>query len=134
VVHRHPQGGTPEQRRPRKDGPGKLISLPINPVKPVGAHTKLRFRYHLSGSNKITVQIFDATVQDNRHIHLPDLRENSWQTIYLDFARDSHRNDGAAGSFQPGNVVDDIFFFVSPDGPNPVELLLDEVVLFEAAD
>src|SRR5262249_17474501 len=45
---------------PRKDGAGKLISLPINPVKPVGAHTKLRFRYHLTGSSKMTVQIFDA--------------------------------------------------------------------------
>jgi hypothetical protein len=116
----------------RKEGQGKLVSLPINPVKPVGAHTKMRFRYYLKGTKRMTAQIFDATVMDNRHIHLRDLTTNSWQTLYLDFTRDSRRNDGSAEPFQAGNMVDDLFFFVVPDGAEPVELLIDEVVLFDA--
>lgn len=118
---------------PRKDGKGKLVSLPINPVRPVGARTKLRFRCHLTGSRRMTVQIFDLTDQDNRHIHLRDLKEGQWQTLYLDFTRDARRNDGGSTPFAAGHLVDDIFFFVEPDhAGTPVDLLLDEVVLFDA--
>jgi hypothetical protein len=120
---------------PRKDGKGKLISLQIEPPRPVGAQTKLRFRYHLTGSSALTVQIFDATVQDNRHLNLTGLQQGAWTTRYVDFARDSRRNDGTANSpFAAGNKVDDIFFFVRPDGPQPVELSVDEVVLFDAGE
>jgi hypothetical protein len=120
---------------PRKDGQGKRVSLPIEPPRPVGAHTKLRFRYHLSGSSRMTVQIFDATVQDNRHLNLTGLKQDEWTTCYVDFSRDSRRNDGAANSpFAAGNRVDDIFFLVRPDGPQSVELYVDEVVLFDAAE
>jgi hypothetical protein len=80
----------------------------------------------------MTVQIFDATVQDNRHIQVRNLKTNSWETVYLDFQRDSRRNDGTEGTFRPGNLVDDIFFFVSPERGEAVELLIDEVVLFDA--
>ena len=118
---------------PRKDGQGKLISLAIAPVRPVGAHTKLRFRYHLTGTSALTVQIFDATVQDNRHVNLSNLKQGEWVTRYVDFSRDSRRNDGTANSpFAAGNKVDDIFFFVRPEGQQPVELYVDEVVLFDA--
>ena len=117
---------------PRKDGQGKLVSLPINPVKPVGAQTKLRFRYHLTGITTMTVQIFDATVMDNRHIELRDLKTGSWQTVYLDFTRDSRRNDGSKDRFEAGNLVDDILFFVGKDAAEPIQLLVDEVILFDA--
>jgi hypothetical protein len=118
---------------PRQDGQGKLISLAITPVRPVGAHSKLRFRYHLTGASAMTVQIFDATVQDNRHVNLTNLKRGEWTTRYVDFSRDARRNDGTANSpFAAGNVVDDIFFFVRPEGQQPVELYVDEVVLFDA--
>jgi hypothetical protein len=118
---------------PRKDGRGQLISLPIAPPRPVGAHTKLRFRYHLTGTSAMTVQIFDATVQDNRHIQLRDLKQNEWTTLYLDFSRDARRNDGTANSpFTAGNLVDDIFFFPNGEANDQVVLLVDEVVLFDA--
>ena len=118
-----------------KPGIGQMISLRIDPPRPVGAHTKLRFRYHLSGASQMTVQIFDATVQDNRHIVLRDLLQNQWRTIYVDFSRDARRNDGTAKSeFAAGNLVDDIFFFVnSPETGSAPVLLVDEVVLFDAA-
>lgn len=40
------------------------------------------------------VLILDLTVQDNRHIRLQNLKRGEWSTLYLDFSRDSRRNDG----------------------------------------
>lgn len=117
---------------PRKNDKGKWIRLQIDPVRVVGAHTKLRFRYHLTGSRRMTVQIFDLTDMDNRHVHLRDLKPGQWQTLYLDFTKDARRNDGTDTPFAAGHKVDDLFFFVQPDSADPVELLIDEVVLFDA--
>jgi hypothetical protein len=117
---------------PRQAGSGKWIRLQIDPVRAVGAHTKLRFRYHLTGSRRMTVQIFDLTDKDNRHIHLRDLQLGRWQTLYLDFTKEARRNDGSDTPFAAGHQVDDLFFFVQPDGPEPLDLFIDEVVLFDA--
>lgn len=117
---------------PRQNAPGKLIHLPIEPTRPVGARTKLRIRYFLTGTPRMTAQIFDLTDQDNRHIHLTDLRQGSWQTLYLDFTRDAKRNDGGNAPFAAGHLVDALFFFIEGDGGAEVNLLLDEVVLFDA--
>jgi hypothetical protein len=118
---------------PRKGDAAQHISLQIDPPRPVGAHTKLRFRYHLTGATSMTVQIFDATVQDNRHIRLDQLKQGEWTTLYLDLSRDARRNDGTANSnFTAGNLVDDLFFFVEGDSARMATLLVDEVVLFDA--
>jgi hypothetical protein len=117
---------------PRQNAPGKWIRLQIEPTRPVGAHTKLRFRYFLTGASRMTVQIFDLTDQDNRHIHLNSLKQGSWQTLYLDFTRDAKRNDGTDSPFAAGHVVDDLFFFLEGERGAEVNLLLDEVVLFDA--
>ena len=110
-----------------------MITLPLQPPRPVGSRTKLRFRYHISGATEMVVQIFDATVQDNRHVVLRDLPQEKWVTQYVDFTQDGKRNDGTANStFSPGNLVDDIFFFVSAKGDKPITLYVDEVVLFDA--
>jgi hypothetical protein len=117
---------------PKKDGKGKWLRLQIEPTTRVGAHTKLRFRYHLAGATKLTVQVFDATDQDNRHVVLSGLKNDAWQTVYVDFTKDARRNDGSSTPFAAGHVVDDLFFFVEPAGNKPVDLLIDEVVLFDA--
>jgi hypothetical protein len=115
------------------DGKGKWIRLEITPPRPVGATTKLRFRYHLTGATTMTVQIFDATAQDNRHVNLKDLKTNAWTTQYVNFSRDSRRNDSTSPSlFAAGNKVDDLFFFVPSAKPEAVELFVDEVTLFDA--
>ena len=81
----------------------------------------------------MTVQIFDATVLDNRHVRLHGLKQNEWVTAYIDLARDSRRNDGTPNSrFTAGNKVDDLFFFLPASVPEP-QLFLDEVVLYDAA-
>jgi hypothetical protein len=116
----------------RENGNGKWIRLQIEPVTQVGAHTKLRFRYYLTGAASLTVQIFDATDQDNRHVHLRNLEEGAWQTVYVDFTKDARRNDGSTTEFAAGHVVDDLFFFLEPAGDESPELFIDEVVLFDA--
>jgi hypothetical protein len=116
---------------PQKTGKGKWLRLQIEPPRPVGAHTKLRFRYHLTAASQMTVQIFDLTDNDNRHIRLNNLKAGFWQTTYLDFTRDARRKDGQETPFAAG-LVDDLFFFIEPDGSNEVDLLIDEVVLFDA--
>jgi lysophospholipase L1-like esterase len=118
---------------PRKDAKGQWIRLQIEPPRPVGAHTKLRFRYHLTGASALTVQVFDATDEDNRHVHLRDLKSGTWQTVYVDFTKDGKRNDGKDTPFAAGHKVDDLFFFVEPAGTGPTQLLIDEVVLYDAA-
>ena len=118
---------------PRKDGArSKWIRLQIAPERPVGAHTRLRFRYHLTGASAMTVQIFDATDNDNRHVRLTGLKQNAWTSQYVDFTNDARRNDGTNTPFAAGHKVDDLFFFVDPQNDAEVELLIDEVVLYDA--
>ena len=116
----------------RKDGKGRWIRLQIKPTRQVGAHTKLRFRYHLTGASRMTVQIFDLTDKDNRHVRLADCKQGKWTTQYVDFTKDGKRNDGGRTPFAAGHVVDDLFFFIEAEGDEPVELFVDEVVLFDA--
>lgn len=115
------------------DSRQRWIRLQIEPPRPVGAHTKLRFRYWQRGGKQMTVQIFDATDQDNRHVDVQLVPER-WSNLYVDFTRDAKRNDGSDTPFSPGHVVDDLFFFVEPSGDRAVELLVDEVVLYDAGD
>jgi hypothetical protein len=117
---------------PRKDGKGHWARLQIEPPRPVGERTKLRFRYHLSGASAMTVQVFDATDQDNRHVRLTGLKQGEWTTAYVDFTADGKRNDGSNTPFAAGHKVDDLFFFIEPEGKDEVRLLLDELVLFDA--
>jgi hypothetical protein len=117
---------------PQKGAKGKWIRLQIVPPRPVGAHTKLRFRYHVTCASQMTVQVFDLTDNDNRHIRLRGLKPGVWQTVYLDFTRDARRNDGRDTPFVAGHLVDDLFFLIEPEGEPEVTLLIDEVVLFDA--
>src|SRR5262249_48059721 len=102
------------------------------PDRPVGERTKLRFRYHLSGTSNMTVQVFDVTDKDNRHINLKGLKQGEWAWQYIDFTADGKRNDGGKTPFAAGHLVDDLFFFGEPEGDKDVQLFIDEVVLFDA--
>jgi hypothetical protein len=117
---------------PRRDAKGKWIRLQIAPPRPVGERTKLRLRYHLTGASAMTAQVFDATDNDNRHVRLPGLKQGQWETLYLDFTADGKRNDGTSTPFAAGHKVDDLFFFVEPEGGKEVDLYVDEVVLYDA--
>ena len=111
---------------------GKWIRMQIKPPRRVAETTKLRFRYLLKGTTKMTVQTFDLTDQDNRHIHLANCKQNEWTTQYLDFTNDGSRNDGGDTPFEADHLIDDLFFLVKPEGKAEMELFVDEVVIFDA--
>jgi hypothetical protein len=117
---------------PQKKGKGKWIRLEIKPPRPVGVHTKLRFRYHLTGATSLTVQVFDLTDGDNRHVRLQGLAQDKWTFTHIDFTKDGKRNDGKQTPFAAGHKVDDLFFFVEPEGAEEVNLYIDEVCLYDA--
>jgi hypothetical protein len=119
------------QALPRENRPGKQVRLIIDPPQQVGAETRLRFRYFLKGTSSFQVQIFDLTDGDNRHIILKDIEEGRWRFAELDFTRDGIKNDGDQTLFRAGNLVDDIFFFPLDAGED-AELLIDDVVLYDA--
>jgi len=52
--------------------------------------------------------------------------------VTLNFTRDGGRKDGSETPFAAGHKIDDIFFFLEPGGSREVDLLIDEVVLFDA--
>jgi len=114
---------------PMKEDKGRWIRLHFDPPRAVGERTKLRFRYHLTGTTSLTAQIFDVTDNDNRHVRLHDLKTGEWSFVHVDFTRDARRNDGKETPFAAGHKVDDLFFFVQGDA----ELYLDEVTLYDAA-
>jgi hypothetical protein len=119
---------------PRPNARGQIVSIEINPPRPVGEKTKLRFRYFAEDISELTVQLFDATVQDNRHVILRNLKPRQWTTQYVDFSRDARRNDGASDvSFPAGNLVDAIFFLAGAPAGKGAKFYIDEVVLFDAA-
>src|SRR5262245_62315494 len=120
------------QAVPHAETKGKWIRLEIKPPRPVGAHTKLRFRYFLSGASAMTAQVFDLTDGDNRHIHMKGLKQGAWQWAMLDFTQDAKRNDGKNTPFAAGHKVDDIFFLARPERDTEVQLYVDEVTLFDA--
>jgi hypothetical protein len=66
------------------------------------------------------------------HIRLKGLKQGQWQWANLDFTADGKRNDGKKTPFAAGHKVDDLFFFVEPDGDREVQLHIDEVVLYDA--
>jgi hypothetical protein len=49
-----------------------------------------------------------------------------------DFPRAGRRNDGGDSPFAAGHLVDDLFFFIEPAGDEKLDILIDEVVLFDA--
>lgn len=106
------------------------MKLQLEPPRRVGAHTKLRFRYFVTGTASVIAQIFDATDLDNRHVRLDGLAEEDWAFAYVDFTRDGERNDGSDTPFDAGHFVDDLFFFLQGDA----ELFVDEVCLFDAGE
>lgn len=113
-------------------GRGKSVRLQINPHRAVGAQTKLRFRYHLSGASALTVGIFDVTDRVHRRVQLTNLPKAAWTFAYVDFTADGKRDDGKESPLATGHRVSDLFFQVEPDNGQEAHLYIDEVCLYDA--
>lgn len=117
---------------PKEGEQFKRIRLIIDPPQAVGATTRLRFRYYVKGAARVQAMIFDLTDRDNRHIVLENPVQGAWHRATLDFTADGIKNNGNQTPFEPGSLVDDIFFLAWPAQGEQVELLVDDLVLYDA--
>jgi hypothetical protein len=109
----------------------KLKAVIFNPVPgpPMGANTRLRFRYHLSGGDKFRVQIYSLTNEYHRKLELTGMKQDAWTTATVDMTQ-LRRPDGTGGPLSTDERIDDIQFYVEP----AAKLLIDDIVLYEAGE
>ncbi len=102
----------------------------FNPVPgpPMGAHTRLSFRYRLTGTDTLRVQIYSLTNGYHRRHYLTNLPQGKWEHTDLDM-RQLRRPDGTGGPLAADERIDDIQFYITPEA----DLLIDDIVLYEAA-
>jgi hypothetical protein len=102
----------------------------FNPVPgpPMGKNTRLSFRYRLTGTDSMRVQIFSLTNNDNLYLMLSGLPQGTWQSGTVDMTA-TRRADGSGGSLGADERIDDIQFYIDPKA----DLLIDDIVLYEAA-
>lgn len=108
----------------------KLKAVIFNPVPgpPMGANTRLRFRYHLSGGDKFRVQIYSLSNGYHRKLELSGMKQDAWTTATVDMTQ-LRRPDGSGGPLSADERIDDVQFYVEP----AAKLLVDDIVLYEAA-
>jgi hypothetical protein len=115
-----------------KQGDAKAMyrAVIFNPVPgpPMGANTRLRFKYKLTGTNTIRVQLYSLTNGYHRYLSVSGLEQGKWLDGCVDMTQ-MRRPDGTGGALARDERIDDIQFYVDPRA----ELLIDNVVLYEAA-
>jgi inosine-uridine nucleoside N-ribohydrolase len=102
----------------------------FNPVPgpPMGASTRLAFRYWLKGTDTLRVQLYSLSNGYHRCLSIQDLPQDSWQTATVDMTQ-LRRPDGSGGPLAEDERIDDIQFYADPRA----ELIVDDVVLYDAA-
>jgi len=111
---------------PKKDLKGVIFN-PV-PGPPMGANTRLSFRYWLQGTDALRVQIYSLSKGYHRFLTLTNLPQGSWQTAAVDMTQ-ARRPDGRGGPLSEDERIDDIQFYITPEA----ELLIDDIVLYESA-
>ena len=102
----------------------------FNPVPgpPMGARTRLRFRYKLQGTDTIRVQLFSLSRGFHRYLSLAELPQGTWSEATVDMTA-MRRPDGTGGPLAADERIDDIQFYIDPRA----DLWIDDIVLYEAA-
>jgi inosine-uridine nucleoside N-ribohydrolase len=102
----------------------------FNPVPgpPMGPNTRLRFSYKLTGTDTIRVQLYSLTNGYHRYLSVSGLEQGKWLDGCVDMTQ-MRRPDGTGGPLSADERIDDIQFYIDPRA----ELLIDDVVLYEAA-
>jgi hypothetical protein len=111
---------------PKKD----FKAVIFNPVPgpPLGANTRLSFRYRLQGTDTLRVQIYSLTKNYHRFLTLTNLPQSSWQSAVVDMTQ-ARRPDGSGGPLAADERIDDIQFYIAPEA----DLFIDDIVLYDAA-
>ena len=102
----------------------------FNPVPgpPMGANTRLSFKYKLHGNSSLRIQLYSLTNAYHRYLSLTDLPQDKWEEGTVDMTQ-MRRPDGSGGPLAADERIDDIQFYIDPRA----ELLIDDVVLYDAA-
>lgn len=102
----------------------------FNPVPgpPMGPNTRLRFKYKLTGTDTLRVQLYTLTNGYHRYLSLSKLEQDKWLDGCVDMTQ-MRRPDGTGGPLAADERIDDIQFYVDPRA----ELLIDDVALFDVA-
>jgi purine nucleosidase len=102
----------------------------FNPVPgpPMGPNTRLRFRYKLTGTDTIRVQLYSLSNGYHRYLSVSGVEQGKWLDGCVDMTH-MRRPDGTGGALAKDERIDDIQFYVDPRA----ELLIDDVILYEAA-
>lgn len=102
----------------------------FNPVPgpPMGPNTRLRFRFKISGTDTMRVQLYSLSNGYHRYLSLSGLDQGKWLDGCVDMIA-MRRPDGSGGPLAANERIDDIQFYIDPRA----ELLIDDVVLYDAA-
>jgi inosine-uridine nucleoside N-ribohydrolase len=106
---------------PSKATNGSWISLNLRGERPLGTRTELFFRYHLRGATTMRIVLNNRTARNVSSVALKDLQTDRWSEATVDFST----AEGAKPS--AGDKADRLDFLL----PKGVELLIDDVLLFE---
>jgi len=100
----------------------------FNPVPgpPMGAKTKLSFRYWLKGTDTLRVQIFSLSKGYHRYLAISGLPQGVWRHVAVDMTA-ARRPDGSGGPLAKDERIDDIQFYIDPRA----DLIIDDIVLYE---
>ncbi len=102
----------------------------FNPVPgpPMGRNTRLSFRYRLTGTDTIRVQIYTLSKNYHRHLTVTGLPQGSWREATVDMTA-ARCPDGSGGPLSEDERIDDIQFYIHPGA----DLLIDDIVLYDEA-
>jgi inosine-uridine nucleoside N-ribohydrolase len=101
----------------------------FNPVPgpPMGPNTRLRFKYKLTGTDTIRVQLYSLSNGYHRYLSVSGLEQGKWLDGCVDMTQ-MRRPDGTGGPLAADERIDDVQFYVDPRA----ELLIDDVMLYDA--
>jgi hypothetical protein len=94
----------------------------------MGPNTRLRFKYKLTGTDTLRVQLYTLTNGYHRYLSVSGLEQGKWLDGCVDMTK-MRRPDGSGGALATDERIDDIQFYVDPRA----ELLIDDTVLYDAA-
>lgn len=102
----------------------------FNPVPgpPMGPKTRLSFRYKLTGTDVLRVQLYSLTNGYHRYLSLHGVEQGKWLSGCVDMT-DMRKPDGTGGPLAENERIDDIQFYV----PASANVVIDDVVLYDAA-
>ena len=105
------------------------VRMHLRGERPLGAATHLRFRYLLTGGDRMQLHLANSKTKDNYRLELTGLKQGEWAEATVDFAA-SQRTDGRPGTPKAGDRVEELWFVL----PKGAELLVDDVLLYEPGE